>query len=782
MEHSQVLRSNDSREIIVAETQPTSFRLAYADRWDPDPSEGGDFRGLLEYWRMLCRHKVTVLLVTLLGGLAGFLFNLYQIPIYRARTSLEIQGVQEGFLDTQRIIGAEPSNDIQTQVKLLQSQSLRGRVISKMKREDRDKAVKSNDSFSGWRGMLSLSAASAASSQELAIGMAVGSLDVLVARESRIIEIFCDSTDPDVAAEFANTLAAEYIEQSLEERWNVYQRTGEWLSRAQEDLKTKLETSEAKLQDYARSSGLLLTSEKDNVAEDKLRQLQAELSRAQADRITKQAQFGIISASPEVLDSGTLSHYQGQLADLRRQMAELGATLTPAHYKVKRLQAQIAELESIRKNEKENLVERIRNEYAVAVDREKLLAADFANQSRLITGQGEKLIEYNMLKREVDTSRQLYEATLQKGKEASLASAMRSSNARVVDPAKPPRLPYKPNVVQNSVLGLVTGLFASVVFVFFREHANRTIQGPGDMPLYLKVRELGVIPSANAMTGMRSLGRQHTRLSLRGSVNGRRSGNGGNGNVRVNGNDDRQRKEPESGECVELVTWTNKPSLVAESFRATLTSILFTGQNGNRPQIIVCTSPCPREGKSTVISNLGIALAEINRQVLLVDADLRAPRLHSIFDVSNSWGLSNLLREKNPIEESPIEALVRKTKIACLSLLPSGPGTVSISHLLYSPRMSELLSRFRREFDTVLIDAPPMLNLSDARVLGRLSDAVILVLRAGQTSRDAALAATQRFQEDGTGVLGTILNDWDPKAMGNGYYDRYYSYHQHGKY
>ena len=183
------------------------------------------------------------------------------------------------------------------------------------------------------------------------------------------------------------------------------------------------------------------------------------------------------------------------------------------------------------------------------------------------------------------------------------------------------------------------------------------------------------------------------------------------------------------------------------------------------------TSPGSKEGKTNVISNLGIALTEINRKVVLVDGDMRAPALHRVFDVSNNWGLSDLLKQKESLVDCPIEGLVRKTDIPNLFLLPSGPGTISTSQLLYSPRTSELLARLRHEFDAVLIDTPPMRPVADARVLSRLTDGVILVIRAGRTHRDAATAAVQRFREDGTPVLGAILNDWDPRRA-DGVYEQ----------
>ena len=174
------------------------------------------------------------------------------------------------------------------------------------------------------------------------------------------------------------------------------------------------------------------------------------------------------------------------------------------------------------------------------------------------------------------------------------------------------------------------------------------------------------------------------------------------------------------------------------------------------------------------MSNLAIVMAETGRRVLIVDMDLRKPRLHHIFDLANSWGLSDLLREQNTLKDSPVEALARPTLISNLWVLPSGPGTLSISSLLYSTRMGQLLERLETEFDTILIDTPPMLALADARVLGRLVDGAILVVRSGQTTRDAALEAKDRLVEDGIPVLGTILNNWDQKSKaryGNeGYY------------
>lgn len=787
MENPEHPPNNVNREIVFhkSEAPPSTFHLPYVDRLGSESFDDDEFRSLQEYWLIVWARRRTVLLLTLLGGLTGIVLGLCQSPSYQGSTSLEIQGSQQSFVDIRSTPSIDPLADMQTQAKLLTSQSLLQRALAKLTSAQESGSFHNPAPLSGWRKLLGLSPPTAFSLREEALAMAAGSIIVKTQRESRIVEISCSSTDPQLAADFLNTLANEYIQQSLDERWNIYQRTGEWLTRAQEDLRTKLEKSEERLHEFARTSELVFTSEKDNVAEQKLKQLQEELSRAEAERITKQAQFGIVASHspdslPEGFDGGPLRQYQSQLVELRRQLAELSSSFTPAHYKVKRVQAQIAELESTLATERTNIISRKRTEYQSALAREKLLANDYANQYKLLSEQAGKLIQYNMLKREVDTNRQLHEATLQKGKEASIASALRASNAHVVDPAEPPSSPYKPNWAVNSALGSIGGLFLGVAFVIVPMRLNRNIRLPGDTPVYLNVRELGVIPSAKADPEVRALNKRRRPLSVNGRINGKMPVNTGEV-INLEGKRENQSSNGGPCECVELVTWTRKPSLMAESFRVTLASILFSGQNGSRPKVIVLTSPNPREGKSTVISNLGIALAEISQRVLLVDADMRSPRLNTIFDCANTWGLSSLLRERTSIEDYPGESLARKTEIPGLYILPSGPGTVSVAGLLHSVRMSELLRRLRREFDTLLIDTAPTLRIPDARILARVSDAVILVIRAGRTTRQSAMAAAQCFEADGTPVLGTVLNDWDPRIAGYGYYTSdYFHYGRKG--
>jgi succinoglycan biosynthesis transport protein ExoP len=562
--------------------------------------------------------------------------------------------------------------------------------------------------------------------------------------------VLYESPNPQLAADFANTLVSEYIEQSQEMRWNSTQRTAEWLTSHLDEMKVKLEQSEAQVQEYVATSGLSLTSDKENLAESGLKQIQDELSKAQADRIASQAKFEEAKSKPadsvpEILEDPTMRDYRQKLADLQRQYADLSATLTPEHYKVQRLQAQINELQFEMLQERTNVQRRIANEYEAALRREKLLSQADAQQEKIVADQSSKAIHYDTLKREVDSSRQLYEAMLQRVKQASLATAMRASNVLVVDPAKPPLLPYTPSFPINSAIGLFGGVFLGFGFVLVRERVDRRISAPGDAQTYLELPELGVIPLDDAaISGQISDGSQPHRSTPElqpGSA-----------------------LRPPLGDCPELATWKRKPSLVAECARTTLSSILLPSQDGDRPQVVVLTSPSPGDGKTTVSCNLSIAMTEIGRKVLLIDGDLRKPRLHKVFGVSNSWGLSDVLWAESPIETVPISHLVSETEVLGLRLLPAGSCAGTPSNLFYCPRMSRLLKRLRKEFEMIMIDAPPMIHLADARVLGRLADGVILVIRAGQTTTESALFASQRFAEDGTRVIGTVLNSWDPTS------------------
>lgn len=726
----------------------------------PEYAESVPAASPIEYWRMLRRRKGTLAIAALIGALAGVLFTFPQTPIYRAEASIEIQGFNENLLNTREVDPNARSysaeSDLQTQIEVLQSTPMIERTLAKL--NSQPKPAPRPDRVLAWRKILGLAPPKASASADTALSMAAGTLKVRLSGLTRIVRITSESTDPMIAADFANTLAKEFIEQSLQWRWSATQHTGDWLTRQLADMKSKLEKAEDELQRYAAASNLMFTGENSSVAEQKLRQLQAELSVASADRIAKQARYEMARDRPEslseILNNEALVANRAKVNDLQRQLAQVLTSYTPAHYKAKQLQAQIDSLESVVTKDRGDILKRIRSDYEGAVIREKLLAQAHDQQSRLVSAQSNAMVHYNILKGEAESSRQLYNAMLQKVKEYGIASAMQASNIRFIDPAQPPGMPYKPRLRTNAMYGLMLGLLLGGVFVIIRERADRTLQEPGEAPSYVNLPELGVIPSIKNALG-NGAGRAATK-ALVGPMEG-----------------------PDTR--IELVTWQRKRSMLAEAYRTTLTSILFAPTDGVVPRMLAITSPMAGEGKTTVLSNIGIALTEIRYRVLLIDADLRKPRLHNIFQVDNTFGLSDLLRDERLLNDLTVKEAIHKTMIPGLFVLPRGSSALNISNLIHSPRMVELLRQFRTTFDMVLIDTPPMLQISDARVIGRLVDGMIVVFRSGKTTRDIAAMATQRLTEDGIPVLGTILNDWDIKrtdsyGYGAQYYEGYAAY------
>ena len=338
-----------------------------------------------------------------------------------------------------------------------------------------------------------------------------------------------------------------------------------------------------------------------------------------------------------------------------------------------------------------------------------------------------KFISHNLLNREVDADRRFYETMLQRVNDARVAAAVPESNIRLLGPALAAMQPYKPNWPLNLAIGMFAGLILSASWVMLREQSNSFLRTPGEAGMYLTLPELGAIPQAADQSVLGRRPRQSSDAGL----------------------DDRT--------CMD-----QQLSGVSESFRSTLASILSSRRHGDHSPVLVFTSAQAAEGKTTVVSNLGIGLAEIGSKVLMIDGDTRRPRLHKVFDQANSWGLSDILREKNAIEDLPLDVLVKKTTVPGLYLLPSGVCVDNIFALLWSGRMARLFPRFRQEFDYVLVDAPPCLEFADARIMARYADQLLLVVRANYTDRRMAQAAVQRLLLDGNRMMGVILNRWNP--------------------
>jgi polysaccharide biosynthesis transport protein len=706
-----------------------------------DGTSDGNSDVLAEYWQILRRRKVTLLLTTVVGMIIGLFFARVQSPSYRARTLIEVEDLNEDFLNMRSVNPTaskerfqSPDYLIRTQTLIVQSRPVLERALGRLDLEARLLARKPRSPVLSWIRNPAPARENLVPRQEQALNAVAAGLQVQPLPSSQIIEVRFDSADPQLSADLVNSIASSFTELGLERRRQASQTTSLWLNQRLAEVRTKLESTEDALQKYARGSDLGFITDKDNSAEERLRQLQLDLLKAQENLFAKQSVNELVAtvppeSLPEVLDDATLKEYQTQLVTLRRQLADLRSSFTDEHPKVANVKAQIVAMETALEKRRGDIVSRIRNEYTAASRNEKLLGANYAAQTGVVSAEASRIAHYSVLKREVDTNRQLYDLMLQRVREADLASAIPASDTRVVEPAAPPRSPYKSNVVFDALLGSISGMITGAALIISRARSYCGIQDPGQVAIELQVPELGLIPATS---------KQRSRVA---------------GLLGIN-----------ETHQLELTTWQHWPSLTSESFRFALTSILLSEKNGAKPRVLAISSANPGEGKTTVISNLGIALARINRRVLLIDGDMRKPRLHQIFDVDNEVGLSNILAGNSSLA-------VQATKIPNLFVLPSGRD--ADEHLIFTGQLRQLIRRLRKQFDMVLLDTPPLLQISDARLISRLADAVVLVV-AQHTHRTAIRVAQQRLAEDGSFLLGTILNNWNPKTGSNGY-GRYYS-------
>lgn len=730
--------------------------------WNHVPQDQGvEEVELVRLLRIIWARKVFILAASLACAAIGFFIAMKQTPIYRSSATVELLGINENFMNMRdvdpntKVAGSTTEAHVQTEIQLLRSHALVARVVQKLGMAHPAPADQGPGLLSRLNPFSSPHAGKVDPVSSAADG-ALANLRIEQIGDSNMLRITYDDTDPDRAANFVNTLTQQAVQVNADERGNLNQRVGGWLAKQVELLRAHMEEAEGELQAYSRKNGLLYTGDdKQNVADTRLQQLETELAAAQAARIQSESQYSLAKGAdpdtlPQVLDNGALKSYQAKLVDLERQKAELEATLTPQNPKVKQVAAQIKQLETTIARERKDVLTRIGNEYNTAKKREALLTAAYRAQTGVVSDQNQKAIHYNTLKHEVDTTRDLYEAMLHRVNDAEVVSAIRASDMRVVDAANPAAAPHSPDRPLFTGVGLVSGLLIGLMFVFVQEQKDRTIQQPGHSALLLDITELGVIPSAKA-SGAKLLSSPP------------------------------KPEQPPSGPR-SLLTMNRKTmglesavaatghSLFTDSFRGVVNSILFSSGEHAAMRTLLVSSPNEGEGKTTSVCNLGAAFAEIGRRVLLIDADFRKPRMHEIFSVPNDRGLLNLLSgDDGPLD--PLD-LVRETGTERLSILPAGMTSHPLSTLIHSERLGTLLNRLRSQYDLILIDSAPLLLVPESRVLARSADALVLVLRAGVTTVDVAMAARRRAAEDHVPLIGTILNDWKPEITGYGYYPK----------
>ena len=723
----------------------SSLELAY-------PAAGNQPRpeAAVNYSALLRRHRSAVAIIVGATLLLSVLYTLVAHKVYQSEAILEVMGINQDFMNSKEVdpTSSQLTGDayIETQTKLLQSPPVLQRTAQIL-------------------GPRVPAAATPAEGEAVVLKM-LDDAKVKVDGSSDLITLTVTGPEAQLTADTANTLTQQFIEQAQDARMYSAGNTNTFLTVQLSDARKKLQDAESDLQTYARQTGIVIPSEaQESVAADKLRQIQTDLAKAEADEADTKSQVEIAHSSPvesmpQVLDDPTLRDNRARLADLRRQLADLSVTLTPANYKIQQLQAQIADLEQQSSHQRTNIISRLTVQNSETARRKQLLTAAYQQQLGVVSDQSSKEVRYNILKKEVDANRDIYQSMLQRVKEASIVSALKSSDIRVVSPALRPTSPYRPSLPLNLALGLLLGVTFSTCYILLRERNDASLRTPGQSVKHLNLPELAVIPSARIGNSeripltLRNLNRVSNVLDARSGV-------------AAGGKSAMLDKE--------LVQWSQDETMMADAYRSAITSILLSRVNGVGPRVILVTSPRPKAGKTTTVANLGISLAEIGRRVLLIDGDLRRPRLGKLFGLQFATGLSDVLLDAGS-GIITLDSVVHSSTVPGLYVLPGGSEPANISKLLHAAYLDTLVEAARSEYDFVLIDSPPMIGMADARLLSRNADGVILICRAGETSPEQLGEARQRLADDGTPVIGTILNGCDLRVEDPSYVNGYNSY------
>jgi capsular exopolysaccharide synthesis family protein len=718
---------------------PTIARQPYVlpnGNEEPEPPQSFDVLALARrYWLLLLSFLI-------LGSAVGFASVVLSSPMYKTLLLMEVQNTTSALTPNGQPQASAETNelDIQTQVNILHSGSFLRRGAERMQSETVPLAPIGRDLFSRLRQRIHPVTQDPLEAARTGLLVAVKTFEARPVLRTRLIELSCESTSPEVASEFLNAMAQEFLEDTSHSRIQTAQKTSEWLAAQIEETKSRVQEAEEKLRDFVQASGNVFAGQDATLDDTKLAQLKGELAKIQNERIARQTRYELTVHNPpeslaEVLDDGILRGYKAQLETLKRDRAVLSITYTPKHEKIQKIDAQIAEVQRSYDNELNSTVRRIKNDYDASLRQEKLLTGAYDSQSQRVGSEASKTAQYNSLKREVDTQHQMYQTLLVQQSEANLSSSVPINPIRIVEASTAPEEPYKPKPVLNISLGTLFGIVLAGGIVFLRERMDRSIKNPGVSRRLFNAPELGVIPN----------------LGSNGNMVPKMNGHGAK-DMLLNGAHD---------DSTALATWQSGPAFITESFRGTLASILRNQASNKNQKMILITSPGPAEGKTTVVQNLGIALAESGRKVLLVDADFRRPHLHRKFSLPNEWGLIDVLCDDRPLSDYSPEQMGVFTGFPGLSILPNRVTHHNISKALYSPRLRTILETLVHRYDMVIVDAPPILSVADTRIVASLTDALILVLRSGVTQRDAAMETYQLIQEDGLTLLGTVLTDYD---------------------
>lgn len=712
--------------------------------WEQMPREPH----LLDYVIILRKHQWLILTFLLTVVTVVTIASFKMKPIYQAAARVEVDREAQNMLPFQdpnsygEYIDME--NYIETQAKILQSETL---ALQTIKTLDLGRYPE----FGGSANALTWTHGIAAQRRPAILGAFLGRLVVKRVPNSRLVEVQFEAQDPQLAAQVVNTHLQSFIEQNFRSKYDATTQASNWLSAELEELRIKVGKSEDARIAYERQNQIWQIDEKQDITTQKLADLSKAVTEAQTVLAEKEALYrmavsGNVDAIPAARDNAVIQDLLKRKTELDESYVDAVNQYGPNYPKVKRLMAQKEELEQDLEKARKTILDSVDQEFNTSRQRVQLLQEALDKQKADANDLAEKLVQYHILKHDAESNKTLYDGLLQKLKEAGITAGLRSSNIRVVDPALAPVSPSRPQKARNILLAILVGLVGGVGLALFREYLDNTVKSPDDIEALTGLPSLAVVPALPGLNGHHKRFSPFSREAL---------------------------PEAASAPRVELLAFVQPKSQISEAFRALRTSLLLS-QAEHPPQVILVTSALPREGKTTAAVNLAVTLAQLGDRTLLMDSDLRKPGVRRVLNltVGKEGGLSSYLAGVMALDD----VIIPHPTIKNLDALTTGPVPPSPADLLSSHRMREALVELRRRYKFIVIDSPPILAATDAVILSSLTDGVLLVVRSGETPKEAFTRTRDLLGAVKSRLLGVVLNAVDSNAPDYYYSYRYYPY------
>lgn len=711
---------------------------SYQDNWVDDAHEKPAF-DIAAYWRLALKHRILII-GCFLGAVAiGAALTLLMTPIYTAAATLQIDREAARVFNAEDVTPRESMSQgedfYQTQYGLLRSRSLAERVVESLGLASSDRALES-------LGVTPPEATGSAAAQaerrrSLALAAVQKGLGITPVRGSRLVAVTFDNPDPVVAARVANGFAENYIQANLDRKYESSSYAREFLEERIAQTKSRLEEAERQLVAYATNQQIINVGETaegaagggstgQSLTSNNLVALNSSLAAVRAERVAaeerwRSARNTPLMTLPEVLQNSSIQRLNEQRATLEAEYQQKLSLYQPDYPEMVRLKAQIDEIQGQTQALANNIRASIQSQYNIAANQEQSLTAQVNALKGDVLDLRDRSIQYNILQRELDTTRTLYEGLLQRYKEVGVTGDITANNISIVDRAVPPVKPSKPDLMINLALAALAGLGLGIALTFAIEALDETVASPDDVEKKLGVPVLGVVPllakgesTTDAMADIRS-GFSEAYYSLR-------------------------------------------------------TALQFSTPTG-APASLLVSSARPAEGKSTTAYAVALNLARVGKRVLLVDGDLRNPSMHRVVGVDNERGMSNLLSGS-----ADLAAVVQRTRQENLFFIPCGPLPPNPAELWGSDRVREFLAQASESFDHVVIDGPPVLGFADSPLLAATVGGVVFVLESRGTRRGQARGALRRLQVGRAHLLGAVLTKFNAKSTSYGGYDYAYDY------